>query len=176
MRGGSRRPALDRGAIGMSYRNGFILGIILLPIVAIGVYRYRATFHNTIDGNTESRPVSSNPDIVERSSAVEDVSRSPNANEPGKLGITVENVTPEARAVMHLASDRGVLVIEIAPGGSADDGGVLPGDIIHSINRAPVNNVSDLLEVMQRLKENSAVILGIERRGKMFRLAFRLFP
>jgi serine protease Do len=112
--------------------------------------------------------------VGERPSAVAGIFRSPDPGEPGKLGVTVENVTPEVRAEMHLRSDSGVLVIEVTPGSSADDGGVLPGDVIHSINREPVAKAVDLLAALRRLQENSTVMLGIERRGQRFYLAFQL--
>jgi serine protease Do len=110
--------------------------------------------------------------VGERPSAVAGIFTDP--GKPGKLGITVENVTPEVRAEMHLRSDGGVLVTEVTPGSSADDGGVLPGDVIHSINREPVSKAADLLSVLHNLEENSTVMLGIERHGKRLYLAFQL--
>jgi len=112
--------------------------------------------------------------VGERPASVAGIFRSPGLNEPGKLGITVENVTPDVRAEMHLASNSGVLVIEVTPGSSADNGGVQPGDVIHSINHLPVARAADLLSVMRGLKENSTVLLGLERHGQSLYLAFQL--
>ena len=112
--------------------------------------------------------------VGERPSAVAEFFRSPEGNAPGELGIMVENVTPDVQAQMHLASDKGVLVIEVIPGSSAESGGVLPGDVIHSINREPVNKAADLLAAMRNLKENGTVMLGLERRGRLLYLAFQL--
>lgn len=112
--------------------------------------------------------------VEERPSAVSALFRSPQENEPGELGITVENVSPDVQAAMHLSSNEGVLVTEVAAGGSADEAGVLPGDVIRSINHKPVNSVSDLMAAMRKLKENSMVLLNLDRQGQMLYLAFQL--
>jgi serine protease Do len=112
--------------------------------------------------------------VGERPSAVAEIFRSPAMRERGALGITVENVTPEIQTEMRLSSARGVLVTEVAPGSSADLGGVLPGDVIRSINHSPVNRAVDLLAVLGNLKENSTVLLTVERHGQVVYLAFDL--
>ena len=86
----------------------------------------------------------------------------------------VENVTHETEKFMRLSSAYGALVIEVAPGSSAESGGVQPGDVIHSINRIPVHRVEDLLNVMHSLNRGSAVLLQVERSGRMLYLAFEL--
>jgi serine protease Do len=94
--------------------------------------------------------------------------------EHGKLGITVENITPEAARELNLSSSKGVLVTEVKPGSPADDGGVQTGDVIHEINHMPVNNANDLLAVIRNLKAGSNVLLKIERQGQSMFLAFQL--
>lgn len=120
------------------------------------------------------KELSLNVTVGERPSAVAELFRSPEGNEPVKLGITVENVTPEVQAEMHLASNQGVLVIEVTPGSPADSGGVLPGDVIHSMNHAPVNRAADLLAAIGNLREDSTVLLMLERHGQLMYLAFQL--
>jgi serine protease Do len=112
--------------------------------------------------------------VGERPSAVAQHFRSPGINEPGRLGIVVENVTPEVQAQMNLSSTSGVLVIDVVPGSAADVGGVHPGDVIHAINHSHVFTAADLLAVMRDLKEGSTVLLRVERQGSIFYLAFEL--
>jgi serine protease Do len=99
----------------------------------------------------------------------------PRMREPGKLGITVESLTPEIQSTMHLSSSNGVLVIDVIPGSAADNGGIQPGDIIHAINHTPVYAATDLLAMMRKLNEDSTVLLHLERQGKVFYSAFRLY-
>ena len=115
-----------------------------------------------------------NVTIDEFPSAVAQRFRERNLDERRGLGITIEDVTPDIRAQLNLASNSGVLVIDVMPGGPADVGGVQPGDVIHAINRSPVYAAEDLLSVMRNLKEDSTVLLRLERQGKVFYLAFDL--
>jgi serine protease Do len=112
--------------------------------------------------------------VGERPSDVAQHFISPRMREPGKLGVTIENIAPETQAALHLASTSGVLVVDVIPGSAADNGGVRPGDIIHAINHIPVNTAVDLLAVMRTLNQDSTVLLRLEREGKTFYSAFRL--
>lgn len=112
--------------------------------------------------------------VGERPAAVADRFRSPQKNGPVRLGITVEDVTPGIQAQMNLSSSRGALVLEVDPGSFADNGGVRPGDVIHEINHSSVFAATDLLATMRSLKEDSTVLLRLERQGKVFYLAFQL--
>jgi serine protease Do len=122
----------------------------------------------------DGRELARDVPIGERPSAVARHFPPPEENGPGRLGITVEDVTPEIQAQMNLSSSSGVLVLEVAPGGAAGSGGVEPGDVIHAINHTAVRTAADLLAVMRHLKEDGAVALRLERRGRMFYLAFEL--
>jgi serine protease Do len=120
------------------------------------------------------RPLSLEVRVGERPADVAENLRSPQDSEHGKLGITVENLTPEAARELRLSSSKGVLVTEVRPGSPADDGGVQTGDVIHEINHMPVNNASDLLAVIRNLKIGSNVLLRVERQGQTMFLAFQL--
>jgi serine protease Do len=112
--------------------------------------------------------------VGERPSDIAQHFTSPRMGEPGRLGVTVENITPETQAALHLSSTNGVLVIDVITGSAADNGGVQPGDIIQAINHTPVRTAADLLAVMRNLNEDSTVLLRLERQGKTFYSAFRL--
>ncbi len=94
--------------------------------------------------------------------------------EHGKLGITVENITPEAANAMNLDANHGALVTEVKPGSPADENGVRPGDVIREINHMAVNNVNDLLAVTRNLKEHASVLLRVQRQQQSMYLAFEL--
>jgi serine protease Do len=113
--------------------------------------------------------------VGERPSDIAQHFTSPRMREPGRLGVTVENITPGTQAALHLSSTNGVLVIDVIPGSAADNGGVQSGDIIYAINHTPVRAAADLLEVMRNLNEDSTVLLRLERQGKIFYSAFRLY-
>ncbi len=91
-----------------------------------------------------------------------------------KLGLAVQNVDPETSKQFKLPSLGGALVTDVQSGGPADEGGVQPGDIIRSLNRKPVNNVSDLQAVTKDLKNGSTVLLNVLRNGQSLFLTFDL--
>ena len=47
------------------------------------------------------------------------------------------------------------------------------GDVIHAINGAPVDTIESLRSALDRLKPNAAVVLQIEREGKLMFIAFQ---
>jgi serine protease Do len=92
----------------------------------------------------------------------------------GKLGIRVENLTPESARMLGVESAEGVVVTDVRSGSPADEGGLRSGDIIREINRTTVNKASDLQAVSRNLKAGSTVLLKIVRRGVVQFLAFDL--
>lgn len=104
----------------------------------------------------------------------EDSASSASSEGQGKLGIRVENLTPESARMLGVESAEGVVVTEVRPGSPADEGGLRNGDIIREINRTPVNKASDLQGISRNLKAKSTVLLKIVRRGVVQFLAFDL--
>ncbi len=112
--------------------------------------------------------------VGERPGEVAEKARTAEPEAQGKLGIGVEDLTPQVAREMKLDSDKGVLVTEVKPGSPADDGGVRPGDVVREINRAPVNKTSDLVAAVHELKSGANVLLKVERQGLPLFLAFEL--
>jgi len=98
----------------------------------------------------------------------------PTKPEGVKLGVTVENVTPEVARQLNLPSAAGALVMDVQSGSPADEGGVRRGDIIREINHKPINNASDLQSTARDLKSGNTVLLKVLRQGQTLFLAFDL--
>ncbi len=58
----------------------------------------------------------------------------------GQIGIVVQTISPPLVKALSLARDRGVLVEDVAPGGSAEAAGIEIGDILLSINGSVIEN------------------------------------
>ncbi len=110
----------------------------------------------------------------ERPADVAENFQSSGAQRHGKLGITVEDITPQAARQMSLSTTVGALVTEVQPGSPADDAGVQPGDVIRSVNQDTVRNASDLMSAVQKLKSGDAVRLRITRNDQTLFLSFEL--
>jgi Do/DeqQ family serine protease len=83
----------------------------------------------------------------------------------GKLGITVEPVTPDiARQLQLKPGEQGVVVGEVDPTGPAADAGISQGDVIEQVNRQPVRSATDVATALQRAGSRPVLML-VNHRG-----------
>jgi serine protease Do len=95
-------------------------------------------------------------------SATSGVGKAP--SEGALRGITVQNLTPEVRDQLGLPSNvRGVVISDLDPSSPAAQSGLQPGDVIETINRRPVNSVSDFNHMAAEAKGQT--LLRINRQG-----------
>jgi serine protease Do len=84
----------------------------------------------------------------------------------GKLGLSLEPMTPQIAQRFDLKNAPNGLVVTTVQGGSAaDEAGILPGDVILQINRQDVKTVDDVKTATATAKEKSALFL-INRGGQ----------
>lgn len=88
------------------------------------------------------------------------------------LGLSLNEAVLKLIPEPRLAS--GVVVLARTTEGSDMEIGLVPGDIIHSINGMGITQLSELNQILDTLKPGSPVVLGIERGGKMSFLTFSL--
>jgi serine protease Do len=65
-------------------------------------------------------------------------------------------------------------VVGQAPSVNSIDNGLQPGDVIHALNRTPIESVAQLQSVAAQLKAGDAAVLRIERQGQFQYLAFEM--
>jgi serine protease Do len=91
-----------------------------------------------------------------------------------KLGATLAPITPEARAQLELDdSVDGVVVTSLENNGLAADAGIEVGDVIMTVNNAPVKSPADVDNAIKDTKTN-AVLLQIARHGAKIFVGVRL--
>jgi len=84
----------------------------------------------------------------------------------GKLGITVEPLTPDIAQQLGLRRGaQGLVVDSVDPSGAAAQGGIEQGDVIQEVNRQPVKSASDLQQALQQ-SGNRPPLLLINRGGQ----------
>jgi serine protease Do len=81
------------------------------------------------------------------------------------FGIAVSNLSTAQREQLEFSGSDGVLVTEVEPASFAADIGVLPNDIIVSINRKTVSNLDDIRSLQNSLKPGDDVAFKIMRRN-----------
>lgn len=84
----------------------------------------------------------------------------------GRLGVFIQDVTPDIAEAMNLKSVGGALVSRVAPGSSAEKAGLRPGDVITALNGKPVVNGADLRNRVGLMPPSSQVELSVLRDGK----------
>jgi serine protease Do len=80
-----------------------------------------------------------------------------------KLGITVQNLTPQQARDFEMQSDEGVIVSNVQVGSVADEAGLRPRDVIIQVNKIPIRSPEDLRGIAARLKSGSEVLFLIKR-------------
>jgi Do/DeqQ family serine protease len=84
----------------------------------------------------------------------------------GRLGITVEPLTPNLAAQLRLRSGtQGLVVSDVDPAGPAGRVGIQAGDVIQEVNRQPVRSVEDIRTALQRSADRPPLLL-INRNGQ----------
>jgi serine protease Do len=66
---------------------------------------------------------------------------------------------------LKLDVDKGVYVVSVTVGGPADRAGIQAGDVIMTVDGAPVESSGGLIDVMQQHKVGERVILRVARQG-----------
>lgn len=80
--------------------------------------------------------------------------------------IGLGDLLPNSRGLaahFDLPTDRGVVVLSVAPGGPAERAGVLPGDIITAVDGKPVSDVQQVTDAVLAHRIGDTILLQIHR-------------
>jgi serine protease Do len=133
-------------------------------VVKVEVAR-KGGVHKTF--NVKLQPLNDTPQVASADDEDTDQSNNPSGAAMGRLGISVEPVTPQIVQQLQLPSDvRGLIVTDVTPGGPAydvlvDDPQRGGPDIILSVEGKAVKTESDLRKALQAEKPGSIVTLRI---------------
>jgi serine protease Do len=96
---------------------------------------------------------------------------------PGKLGIQLAELTPEARQRYGIPEESdGALVTGVMNGGPASRAGIRAGSVISMVGQEPVQSPGDVVAEVQEAarEEKSSVLLLVEHRGEKRFVAVKL--
>jgi S1-C subfamily serine protease len=82
------------------------------------------------------------------------------------IGIQMAPLTPEIARRLRVPADVGVLVLEVVPGGPAEQAGMRPGDVIVSADGEPVDTVETFLGALRARHPGDRLKLEVIREGE----------
>jgi len=90
-----------------------------------------------------------------------------------KLGIVGIQITDSvAQLIPPTRAPGGILVTALTAGGNASLFGLQPGDVLHALNRTPLDTLETLRKALAALKPGDPVVISIERGGQLNYIAF----
>jgi serine protease Do len=88
--------------------------------------------------------------------------------------LDVRELTEELASRYGLkASDRGVVIVRVRPGSTAEEGGVREGDMVLEVNRKPINSIKSYERAVSGLSKDQAVLLLLKRKGQTIFVTLR---
>jgi serine protease Do len=84
----------------------------------------------------------------------------------GWAGLQIQSMTPDLAESLGLAKPHGALVAETVPGGPAAKAGIMPGDVVTSVNAAPLKDSRALFRSVADAAPGVQMAFGIVRDGK----------
>src|SRR6267142_466877 len=81
----------------------------------------------------------------------------------GEIGVSAQTVSPALAEGLHLSQDWGVLVADVAPEGPAASAGLLPGDLVLSLNGQTLQNARQLEVHLYRYAVGNKVNIEVLR-------------
>ena len=92
--------------------------------------------------------------------------------ESGKLGLSLQPVTPDIAKQLRLASNEGLVVTDIDPTGPAAEAGLARGDVILEVNKQAVATPDDVRAALDKAGARPVLML-VSRRGQTIYLTVR---
>ena len=91
----------------------------------------------------------------------------PDENSPDVLdGVTVADLDAETRKRFAIPDDaKGVVITQIDPDSPSAAAGLRVGDVVHEVEKQPVNSAKEAVELSEKLKKEKQVLLRVSTRG-----------
>lgn len=92
----------------------------------------------------------------------------------GLAGVSVMELTAEGAKQLGLRRDeRGVVIVRVEPGSSAEEAGLRKGDVIQEIDRKKVEKLADYNRIISAIRPGDTILLFLNRGGKKFYVTLR---
>ncbi|PWC81524.1 peptidase [Azospirillum sp. TSH100] len=83
----------------------------------------------------------------------------------GRLGVAIQDLTPDLAESLSLKGDEGALIAKIERGSPADSGGLRSGDVVVAVDGRPIRSATDFRNRIGLLRVGTPVQLTVVREG-----------
>jgi serine protease Do len=104
--------------------------------------------------------------LTERSDTFVAAEEEEDEEETRWFGLEVVELDDPTISDLEIPAEDGVFVIDVESGSPADDGGIVPGDVIRKIGDRTVEDLDDYREVMRGLEGREKAISVMIQRGE----------
>ncbi len=92
----------------------------------------------------------------------------------GRLGVTIQDITPDIAEALNLAKGHGAIISRVEPNSAAAKAGIKAGDIVVAMDGKPLRNSADLRNQVGLVPIGDSVELTIIRDGNRIRQSVRI--
>ncbi|PRY22526.1 serine protease DegQ [Aliiruegeria haliotis] len=92
----------------------------------------------------------------------------------GRLGVTIQDLTPDLAEALGVDARSGAIVASVEDKSAADRAGLEPGDVITAVNGDPVTGSSELRQAIGMLRPDTEVEIEALRQGQRLALTTKL--
>jgi serine protease Do len=137
---------------------------------ALDLYAYKIGQKAEIGLLREGKPVTLAVPVVERPDdpmRFADLVSGPD-NLVNRIGVVGININAELKELLgEMRVQGGVLVAAKTPTSTLLGEGPQPGDVIHAVNGAPIQDLTELKQKLRQIKPGQPIVLQIERSGSL---------
>lgn len=84
----------------------------------------------------------------------------------GRIGVVIQDLTPDLAEAMGIAGRQGAVVSQIEPGSPAERAGLAPGDVVIAVDGEPVRNSTELRNRIGLVERGRRIDLTVLRDGR----------
>ncbi len=168
----AEKAGIHRGDIIIDFSGHPIHEMNELPrLVAATVPGSKATVKVLRDGKEKSLTVTVTEMTEEKQAQA---GPSGGGEEESPLGLAVKTLSPDLARRFRLRDNKGVVVVNVAPGSAAADAGMRPGDLLLEVNGNVIHTVKEYREAIKKLKKGSYARFLVKRQGRTLYLSLEI--